>query len=192
MREHFRANDYYVTLTYARENRPAGMEEAKKDFAKVIKKLRREYVAVGKPLKWIRNIEVGTKGAWHVHLVINRIPDLDIILQDVWPHGRVHYQLLHERGGFRKLAEYITKTPKTDPHLKETSYSTSRNLPIPEPEVKIIGSKTWRKKPVIPKGWYLDRESFWEGVNPVTGYLSRSYTLLRLPEDERKAYHKRC
>ena len=192
MREHFRANDYYVTLTYARENRPSSMEEAKKDFARMIKKLRREYASAGKELKWIRNIEVGTRGAWHVHLVINRIPNLDIILQGVWPHCRVYYQLLYERGGFRKLAEYITKTPKTDKHLRETNYSTSRNLPIPDPEVKIIGSGTWKKKPVIPKGWYLDQESFWEGINPVTGYPSRSYTLLRLPEDDRKAYHKRC
>ena len=192
MREHFRENDYYVTLTYARDARPPDMEAAKRDFVKMARRLRREYASAGKSLKWIRNIEVGTKGAWHVHLVINRFPDLDSILQDVWPHGRVHYQLLHERGGFRELATYMTKTPKTDPRLKEASYSTSRNMPIPDPEIQIIGSRTWKKKPIIPQGWYLDQESFWEGINPVTGYPYRTYTLLRIREDGRKIYHRQC
>ena len=195
MREHFRENDYYVTLTYTRDARPPDMEAAKQDFNRMIRRLRREYA--GKEMKWIRNIEVGTKGAWHVHMVLNRIPDLDVILQQAWPHGRVFYQLLHQRGEFRDLAAYLTKTPKTDPRLKETSYSSSRNLPIPEPEEKVIGSGTWRKKIHIPEGWYLDQESYWEGINPVTGYPSRRYTLLRLPEDKRKSagsgtYHRRC
>lgn len=191
LREHFRENDYYVTLTYAKDARPPDMKTAKEDFRKAIRQIRRQYT--GKELKWIRNIEVGSHGAWHVHLVINRIPDLDVILQEAWKHGRIHYQLLHERGEFRELAAYMTKTPRTDSRLKEANYSTSRNLPVPDPEVKIIGSRTWKKKPAIPDGWYLDKDSFWEGINPVTGYPGRSYTLLRLPESQRnRKYNRRC
>ncbi|MBR6849061.1 MAG: hypothetical protein IKM88_02325 [Lachnospiraceae bacterium] len=192
LRNNFQVNDFYVTLTYAPEERPEDMAAAKKDFQKLIRPLRKEYASSGAKLKWIRNIEVGTRGGWHIHMVINRIPGTDILLQRLWKKGRVHYQLLHDKGEFRDLATYLTKTPKTDPRLKEASYSTSRNLPVPDPEEKIVGSRTWRKKPYIPDGWYLDKASFYEGINPVTGYPGRRYTLLRIPVDGRKTYHQRC
>ena len=184
LRQHFRVNDYYVTLTYAMDSRPSDIEEAKEDFRHLMKKMRREYASLGNRLKWIRNIEVGTRGAWHIHMVINRIPGADVILQRLWIQGRVHLQLMNEKGEFRNLAKYLTKTPETEPRLREAHYSTSRNLPIPEPEEKILPGKTWKKKPYIPEGFYLDKASFWEGINPITGYPSRHYTLLR--------YHRRC
>lgn len=184
LRSHFSEHDMYVTLTYKKEERPPDMEAAKQDFGRLIRKLRKEYRDLGHDLKWIRNIEVGTRGAWHIHMVLNRIRDADIILQRLWTHGAVHIQLMNTDGEFRKLARYLTKTPATDPRLKEANYSTSRNLPVPDPEKKILAGKTWTQKPHIPEGWYLDKESFWEGVNPVTGFPSRHYSLLR--------YHRRC
>lgn len=179
LREHFREGDYYVTLTYARDARPETMEEAKKDFSGAMRRIRRGYESEGHKLKWIRNIEVGSRGAWHIHLVINRIPGTDIIIQNAWTHGRVHYQMLYEKGGYRDLAKYMTKSKRTDPRVVESSYSTSRNIPIPEPKIEIVGSGSWKKNRKIPDGWYLDKESYWEGINPVTGYPCRHYTLLR-------------
>lgn len=184
LRSHFGEHDMYVTLTYKKEERPPDMEGAKQDFSRLIRKLRKEYRDLGHDLKWIRNIEVGTRGAWHIHMVISRIRDADIILQRLWTKGAIHIQLLNTDGEFRKLARYLTKTPDTDPRLKEANYSTSRNMPIPDPEKKVMAGKTWRQKPRIPEGWYLDKESFWEGINPVTGFPSRRYSLLR--------YHRRC
>ena len=184
LRQHFDVNDYFSTLTYRREARPPTMEAAKKDFADFLKKVRREYKKRGEELKWIRNIETGTKGAWHIHMVINRIPDTDVIIAAAWKHGKVQNQLLHEKGEFRELAAYITKTPKTDPRLKESNYSASRNLPIPEPEKKeYLRWKTWGKAR-IPKGWYLDPESYYEGIN-IMGYRYRTYTLLRIERKRR-------
>lgn len=187
LRAHFRPNDYFMVLTYARERRPADMEEAKKDFRRFIRAVRKEYGEQGFVLKWIRNIEVGTKGGWHIHIVMNRIPGADVIVTNAWKKGRVHFQLLHERGEFRDLAAYITKTPKTDPRLKEACYSASRNLPVPEPEEKvIIRWETWKGEPKLRKDrakeWYIDPASVHEGVNKF-GYRYRSYTLLR--------YHRR-
>lgn len=180
MRAHFDVYDLYSTLTYRVDERPADMKEAKRHFAEFIREVRREYRKRGYELKWIRNIEVGTKNGWHVHLVINRIPDADIIMQKAWQHGKVISQGLYEQGEFRDLAAYMTKTPKTDSRLKESSYSTSRNLPIPEPEIKIIKRlKTWRADPKEVPGFYLDKETLIEGINPVTGYKYRTYTLLR-------------
>lgn len=183
LRNNFRVSDYYVTLTYAKDARPSDMEAAKRDFDRMIRILRREYAASGMMLKWIRNIEVGSRGAWHIHMVLNRVPGTDIILGQAWTHGRVYFQMLHEKGEFRALATYLTKTPKTDPRLAASSYSSSRKLPIPEPEVKILKQRTWGKVR-IPDGWFLDKESFWEGNDPVTGWPCRRYTLLR--------YHRRC
>lgn len=197
IRNNFKVNDYYTTLTYAKEARPPDMEAAKKDFNDFIGRVRRAYRKLGHELKWIRNIEVGSRGAWHVHLILNRIPETDIILQEAWTHGGIHSQLMYAKDEFRDLAAYMTKSSITDERIRESSYSTSRNLPIPEPEVDVLPGKTWRKKPHVPKGWYLDQESYWEGINPVTGYPGRRYTLLRLPEDEKKTagsgtYHRRC
>ena len=187
MRNHFDVGDYFSCMTYRRAERPPNMDIAKKQFEKFIDRVRVEYRKRGYELKWIRNIEVGTKNGWHIHLIINRIPDTDIILAKAWPFGKVVSQLLYEKGEFAQLAAYITKTPKTDNKLKEASYSTSRNLPVPPPEKKIVYGWKLTDKIRVPKGYYLDKQSLREGVNPVTGYGYRSYTLLKLQPVRRRA-----
>lgn len=184
LRKHFEENDYFVCLTYEKEKRPSDMTEAKRDFSDAMKAIRREYGKAGYKVKWIRNIEVGTRGAWHIHLVINRIPDTDLILRKAWKKGKVICQLMYEKGEFKDLAAYITKTPETDKRLRETSYSTSRNLPLPEAKKNTyVRWRTWNKIR-IPKGYYLDKDSVHEGNNPVTGYPYREYTLLKLKRRE--------
>lgn len=175
LRNNFRENDVLATLTYAQELRPENMDEAKKDLEKALRVIRDEYKKKGLQLKYIRNIECGTRGAWHVHIVLNRCEGYDLILKKAWTKGKIQMQLLYEKGGFRKLAAYITKTPATDTRLKESHYWTSRNLPIPEPKVTEL--QQWRK-PKVPKGWYIDPESMEEGIN-CRGFQYRSYTLLR-------------
>lgn len=185
LREHMDTGDYLATLTYQREARPPDMKAAKKDFSRAIAIIRREYKKRGAVLKWMRNIEVGTKGGWHVHLIVNRIQDTDLILKKAWTHGKVVCQLLREDREFASLAAYITKTPDTDPRLKETSYDASRNLQIAEPERK--EQKRWQEKIRVPNGFYLDKESLREGINPVTGYRYRSYSLIRIVRKPRKS-----
>lgn len=181
LRAYFDVNDYFVTLTYKKEERPPNMDQAKRDIGRFIRKLRAEYKKRGQDLRWIRNIECGTKGAWHVHLVVNRIQDADLLIRKAWMHGKVTHQLLYEKGEFRELAAYITKSPRTDNRLRESNYSCSRNMPVPEPEKKLIRWKTWRSIR-IPEGYYLEKASLHEGINPVTGYPHRSYTLIKKRE----------
>ena len=184
LRQHFDVGDIFETLTYGKGERPPSMEAAKKDWSRFIRIVRREYKKRGQELKWIRNIEVGQRGAWHIHLVINRIPDSDLIIRKAWDHGKAIQQNLTEEGEFRRLAEYITKSPKTDKSLRETNYSSSRNLPIPAPERKVYNRwKTWKEEPRIPKGYYLDKDSMHEGENPVTGYRYRTYSLFRIQRE---------
>ena len=180
LRSYFDVNDLFVTVTYEKDKRPSDMGEAKEHFREFIRILRREYARRGETLRWIRNIEVGSRGAWHIHMVVNRIQDADLIIRKAWDKGRAVYQLLYERGEFRSLAAYLTKDPKTDIRLREASYSTSRNMPLKEPEIREYHRmKTWKEEPKVPDGYYLDRETLHEGVNPVTGYRYRTYTLLR-------------
>lgn len=179
LRKYFETDDYYTDLTFRKEARPPDMQVSKALFSKFIRKVRREYRKRGYELRWMRNIEVGTKGGWHIHIIINRIPDTDIILAKCWEHGKVINELLYATGEFRKLAAYITKTPKTDSRLVESDYSASKNMPLPEPEEKIYHRwKTW-KEIKVPDGYYLDQDTYHEGENPVTRYQYRIYTLLK-------------
>lgn len=184
LRKYFRRNDYFVQLTYRVKDRPSGMEEAKEQFRKFCNAVRKEYRKRGYEFQWLKNIEVGTKGAWHIHIIVKRIPDADIILADNWKHGKVVIIPMYQKGEFRELAAYITKSPRTDKRLKEACYSTSRNMPLDPPTEK--GYMTWKpwKKVKIPEGFRLDEETFHEGRNPFTGKRYRMYTLLRIHRRE--------
>lgn len=182
MRFYFKPEDYFSTLTYRVDERPADMGDASRDLSDFIRIVRREYKKQGAELRWMANIEVGTRGAWHIHLVMNRIPDTDVIIARAWAHGVSINKLLYQRGSFAELAAYMTKTPETDRRLRETRYTSSRNMPLPDPEIKLCRRpKTFTNRDIkVPKGWYLDKASIREGVNPVTGYPYRSYAMHKL------------
>ncbi len=180
-----RENDYLLTLTYRRADRPKDMAMAKEHFKKWYRKVGDWYKKQGFKLKWIRNIEVGPKGAWHIHVIVNRISDADLIIKKAWPHGTVTFKHLYEQGDFADLAGYITKTPETanryNENLVETHYYTSRGLPTPEPEIKRLAY--WKKEPHVPEGYYIDKNTYHEGKNDATGYKYRYCTMIR--------YHRR-
>ena len=102
MKLNFRENDYWVTLTYKLENRPQDMKEAAKDIRKWIQKVRTQYKKQEVELKWMLHTEIGSRGGVHHHLVINRIPDADLIMRRAWEKGGVHIDLLYDEGGLRK------------------------------------------------------------------------------------------
>ena len=184
MRRWFQKHDLWVTLTYARDRRPKDMKEAKDDFGRFLRRVRGKYQKRGYVLRWIRNIERGTRNAWHIHLLISRIPDADLIIAGAWEGGTVDMTPCYKRGEFRRLAAYLTKCPETDPRLSESSHDASRNLPLPKPEIKKLNRfRSWDEIR-IPKGFYLEKDSYYEGINPVTGFPYREYTLLRIKEKE--------
>lgn len=183
--EYFSPGDLWVTFTYKPENRPPDMDTAKKQFLKMMDKLRKIYRKKGRVLFWIRNIERGTKGAWHIHCIINDIGNTASLVERAWPYGGVYVTQIRKskcpEEDFQKLADYITKDEKTrekkqdgtlaKPRLSEANYSHSRNMPLPEPKPEEL--KRWPKK-----GYYI--AELFEGKNPVTGYNYRHYTLIRL------------
>lgn len=177
IKNNFKEDDFYLTFTFEKSKRPGSLDSAKKIWTKVQRKIRNECKKQKKKFKWMIRIEKGSKGAIHFHLIMNEIEDGLKIIKNIWKtYGYVYLKLLYEEGDFQKLAAYITK-PAAE--KEETYYSHSRNLPIPEPRVKRIKEKKW--KDVKPyKGFYIDKESLIEGINPVTGYMYRHYTMIRL------------
>lgn len=193
--EYFLFGDYFVTWTYRKEERPENMKAALKDFQQAMRYVRKEYKKRGHEVRWIRNIEQGTRGAWHIHLVINRVPGTADILEEAWRHGGSYTIQIKKSSyfdeDFSRLANYMTKdgtaTEKRKdgtlgkPKIKEASYGTSRNMPLHEPYVdKLI---RWKKEVRPKKGYYIAK--IYDGVNPITGYKYRRYTMIRLNRGRR-------
>lgn len=184
--ENFSPMDYHTVLTYRKEERPERLEDVKQHLARLIRRLRDWFRRQGQALKWVANIERGKRGAWHIHLVINRIPELDVKLAGLWEYGRPKNVLIEDAKGLDHLASYIVKgshdDEKEELEAEEIhAFTHSRNLKIPKPEKKVYRRwKTWNREKVrIPKGYYLDPESLEEWVDCL-GYMHREYTLYRL------------
>lgn len=188
--QYFTSADYFATWTYRVAERPPDMKSALSDFQKAIRKVRDQYKKHNYQLFWIRNIERGTRGAWHIHIVINRIPGAAEIITEAWEKGGVYLTKIknspHYDEDFTKLSNYMTKNQNTRekkldgtfaaPRLKEASYNTSRNMPIPEPRPQKLCR--WPREVKPKKGYYIAR--IHEGINPKTGYKYRRYTMIRL------------
>lgn len=188
--EYFRPGDIFVTWTYKPDKRPPDMERAVSDFKKAIRKVKKEYAKMGKQLRWIRNIEKGTRGAWHIHMVVNEIGNTASILQRAWDYGGTYTERIGQNNMYSKdmheLANYLTKDEQTvekrkdgsegKPRVAEASYSTSRNMPLKEAKSKPLAR--WKKEVKPKKGYYIFR--CYEGKNPATNHPYRRYTMIRI------------
>ena len=130
LRKFFKPNDLFVTLTYRKEERPSSMEEAKEHFAKFLRKIRKYYKQSNTVLFWIRNIEVGSRGAWHIHMCINRIPETDtgLLIADAWPYGYIDTKFIRQYREYHELAAYMVKSPRTEKRQRERSRTLSSDL----------------------------------------------------------------
>lgn len=195
---YFDAGDCFATWTYSPKHRPPNMKAALKDFQKAIRLVRKEFAKRNMELFWIRNIERGTKGAWHIHLVIKEIGDTASIITRAWPHGGTYTEEIRKNDklydeDFTKLSYYMTKDENTvylkkdgtpgKPRIKEANYNSSRNMPLPKPKEDKL--HRWKSEIKPKKGYYILR--IYEGRNPVTGYKYRRYTMIRLSEEEKRA-----
>lgn len=180
--KYFNEDDYVLTLTYRKEDRPENMEECKKHLQKFFRKLKREYAKRFYDLFWIRNIEVGTRGAWHVHVIMNRIEGADFLIKELWKeHGGVYFQFFKDKKDRGEdLGKYMAKSNVSAPDkITESSWSHSRNVQPVEPEEAVISGQSMNDRPRTPKGYYLDKQSYHDYVND-EGYRFREYTFRKL------------
>lgn len=185
----FGERDYWVTLTYRKGERP-DHRVMMKHVQNMLAKVKRRYRKQGVELKYIYRLAIGKKGGPHVHVLVNRFANdqtgTDIILQECWSYGHVNIRPTYDAGGYKELAEYIAKPLEEWEPLDLKRFHPSRNLVRREPKDNVIRRRSLADRkgnmryPPARKGYYVDPDSVRMGVNPVTGYLYRHYTLVRL------------
>lgn len=175
IKQNFHKNDYWVTFVYRKGTR-GDLPEALEDRKKLLMYIRKGYKKAGYELKWIGRTEVGKHGAMHHHMIINRIPGGDIIITEAWEKIKdsawADFVPMYKQGEFKDLAAYVVKPDKEDKDGNPTSssnYSRSRNLEEPEPDIKRTTLKSIREYPEPTPGYYIDKDSVRQGINPITG-----------------------
>lgn len=181
----FGVDDPFITLTYKKDERPKPAE-AKKNIKKLIGSLREEFKKLGTDLKYINVTEYKNK-AIHHHLLINHIEGQDVskMVCRLWKFGRPDFKYLDDTGQYKDLAAYLiketAKTFKENDGGHKQRYSCSRNLIMPTPKTEIIKKAVkWLADPKPKKGYYIDKDTVYNGVNPFTGRQFQRYTMVKL------------
>ena len=185
----FEPEDLFLTLTYRRESRPTP-EGAKKELKKYLSRVRRAYRKQGQELRYIVVTEYMNK-AIHHHIVLNDLPDGSggKLNSRLWGKGGTHCEYLYEDGQYEMLASYLVK--ETNKNFRQPGnpakcrYSCSRNLVDPKKETKILKRDKWPEDPVIPKGYYLDKPSLFNGTNKL-GYRYQYYRMIQINQTKKK------
>lgn len=225
MLANFRAGDLWCCCKYPEGTRMP-LAEVIKDKVRFLLLLRRAYRKRGYELKYMYRLEVGAGGGVHFHILVNRMArhHTDIIMEDAWsetlkkswcsqngPPGRtdglVDWKTTYEAGGFRELADYITKQPKegteeyeqlsmftADEQKQLLKIGSSRNLVRPEPEKKHYSRRTMRKLieegPRPREGYYIDYDTLYIGKNQYTGLSYCKYTEIRLDRSDEDIFRE--
>lgn len=188
----YKRGDYWITLTYKRGERPH-WERMKKDVENFIRRLRDRYKKYGWVLKYIYRLQIGKNGGPHVHILLNRysndITDTGTLVSELWPYGHPKMVRVYDIDN-GELAKYIATPLQAHEPEKLKRYHPSRNHIRKEPEEKVINRRNLvdkygiPKPPKAPKGWMIDPESVKTGTNPITGYVYRHYTLIKIKKKE--------
>lgn len=182
----FDEGDWFLTLTYAEENKP-DVQTSRKILNVFLRKLRAEYKKQGIKFKYVMTTEWSGHHIHH-HIVLNDIPKIQLLVNKLWTFGGKKYVALYPNEDYDGLAKYLVKeTSKTfsDPtNPYRQRYSCSRNLEKPVEKVEVIKANEWAKEPKIPEryreqGYFLDKDSLFTGADPF-GYPFQQYMYRRL------------
>ncbi len=196
----FKPGDIHAVLTYAGE--VPDTEEAKKELRNFLGRLRRYFRKKCKVLKWIAVTEYQNRRPHH-HLVLSHMDTAD--LADLWKAGHIHTTHLDSSGDYRKLASYLIKeTDKTfraPDAVSKQRFSCSRTVVAPPKKVEEVRASEMLRDPKSIKGYHVDQDSIYRGVNPVTGIQYLEYIMvsdtpkprLRIwPRGKKYKYKEKC
>lgn len=161
-------DDWHLVFTYR------GVEPTQDEAYEFLKEFKRNLLTLyrkhGVILKWIEATEYEDERIHH-HFFISKGIDL-IEIKNTWGRGKMLAVPLYEEGNYRKLAAYMiketSKTIKSDNPFSAKRFRCSRtikNPPVFREEVK-VSKLIEDPKPI--KGYYIDQESIYKGVNPET------------------------
>lgn len=177
LNHNFRPGDIHAVLTYAGE--APTVEEARKELRNFLGRLRRYFKRTGEVLKWIVVTEYQHKRPHH-HLIVSRMDTAE--LAKIWNKGHLHTTHLDNSGDYRKLASYLIKeTDKTfrDPDAaSKQRFSCSRTVVAPPKKVEEVRASEIIRDPKPVKGYHIDQDSVYRGVNPVTGIPYLEYIMV--------------
>lgn len=173
--------DFHIVLTYQKELRPKTKDETRNCLENFMRDLRNLYKKLKKVLKYITVTEY-KRVSIHHHIVIN---DADIReINKLWKYGKINATPLYTDGQYGELAEYLIKeTDKTfsaPDAIYKKRWNPSKTLKKPIVIKKIIHAKLWRQEPKPKKGYYIDKASVYNGVNPFTGGYYQFYRMIKL------------
>lgn len=192
----FRPGDVHAVLTYGTEEVPS-VEEAKKELANFLRRMKREYAKKGEEMKAVWVTEYKAKRIHH-HLILNDIDSK--IIEKQWRKGRVRETRLDGSGDYSKLAAYLIKETKRSFEGEADEYEqldltgedvvkrfghrwgATRNLkPYDKRERVKVSARRWREEPKALKGYELIKESvmecefLWNGLQ----MQSQSYRMIK-------------
>lgn len=194
MNANFTDHDYLsLTLTYRKGEEPESIREVRKDAADFAKRVRKCARLFGIDLKYIYVIGAG-KHRRHIHITTNSLPDL-AILTGCWIHGHVSMTPLYSDGQYRDLADYYIKNAQETKEQEEAlgekpgqMYVPSKNLTKPIETKKIIRAKEFRNDPKPKKGYYIEKDSVYQGWT-AAGFPLLRFTMIKEDHERDKAIH---
>lgn len=179
--------DALVTLNW--KSKGVSPDEMQKEVKNFFRRLAYRYRKAGKELKYIYCLEIGSKGARHVHAVIS---DADLgELSETWRAGPINVQPLWPDGEYGKIASYFTKYAKAteetlsgNPDLTELKigrrFNCSKNLVKPEVKKEVVMAETFREQPSETiREFRLVKDSVRSGVSDLTGYCYQTCVYTR-------------
>jgi hypothetical protein len=183
LNHNFGPTDWYLTLTWA--NNPTE-EFAFREINNFLRRIKALYKRRGIVFKCISTTHCKTQRTNH-HLVFSGGVDRDEI-KSLWSHGYKRIEHLYTDGDYRKLASYLisdsSKHFRDEDAIFKRRYYRTRNIEIPPTRKKVIKATEFLE-PTPPKGYYIDPDSKFEGINPGTGSIYSEYVLLPLGEDSK-------
>lgn len=193
MNENFRDGDLYLTFTFFKDIRPSTAKELQNIAATLARRLRSKYKKAGIEFKYIYCLELGPKGAAHIHMLIPEAPTK--LVRACWDCGSFYCAPLYSDGEYKQLADYFIKysdkTAEVDGTHVGKRWYPSTNLRKPKEHKRIVKSDLTRKVRnragyvelrasnkygAKPGFYYVDKGLTQEGVNRF-GYEYLSYTL---------------
>ena len=185
----FKGGDFHAVFEYSAQYNPTP-EEARKHLEKLLRDMRALYKKRGTVLKYITTTERGQRGRrkLHHHLVVNYMDTR--LISALWPWSRVKFFPLDDSGQYAKLAEYLIKRTRVTYKNGDAGYkkrwNSSKNLKTPKVKTYVISAAKWRKEPKAWSGYYIEKDSLFDGVSAVTGYPMQFYSMVKLPVPHRR------
>lgn len=182
MNTNFDKSSWSITLTF--KIQPT-LEHLKESVTKYVRKLRDIAKRKKATLKYIYVYGIGKKRR-HAHMIVSGLP-ADVIA-DAWTEGHMSQTKIYTEN-LRELASYFIKNAENSREIMKKEgikpgrrWNASRNLEKPKIKKEIIKANVFKTDINVPKGYYIDKDTVFEGISDFTGLPFFEYTLIKMEE----------